>query len=153
VSKNIVVTASRAREHEALYTRLCALLDQLKPLVAKHPEAPASPVVASQVGELLDTTAWIVGEKRAEREPGPDMAGLAAQLVEAKAQLEHFEAQHSAWDKNQNAHVWLLRNGMSPIRRLRPLLSTAPRRKVDPAARQLRLELERRINAITKGMV
>ncbi|WP_461382817.1 hypothetical protein [Devosia indica] len=142
----------QAEAHEALFVRVCALLDQLKPLAAKHPEGPVAPVVTRLATGMLGAVAWLVGEKRAGCVPAADLAGLVAQLSEARARLEHFEAQHSAWHKDQNAHVWLLRNGTLPIKRLRPHTTKPPRPQDDPEARQRRKELERRINAITKGL-
>jgi len=150
--KSPFLNARQAHAHEALFVRLCALLDQLKPLAAKHPVASVSPAVTQLAVEMLGAAAWFAGEKRAGCVPAADLAGLMAQLSEARAQLEHFEAQHSAWDKAQNAHVWLLRNGTAPIKRLRPHTTKPPRPRDDPAARQLRRELESRINAITKGL-
>lgn len=150
--KSSFINPRQAQAHEALFVRLCALLDQLKPLVARHSGAPVSPVVAKQAAEMLGAAAWFAGSRGVGRAPAPDSAGLVAQLTDAKAQLEHFEAQHSAWDKAQNAHVWLLRRGNLPIRRLRPLISAAPRPQDDPAMRKIRMDVERRINAITKGL-
>ena len=142
----------QAEAHEALFVRLCALIDQLKPLAAKHPDAPVSSVVTRLATEMLGAVAWLVGDKRAGGVPAADLAGLAVQLSEARANLEHFEAQHSAWDNEQNAHMWVLRRGNRPIRRLRPHSTKPPRAKDDPKMRQLRIDLERRINAITKGL-
>ncbi|WP_297110237.1 hypothetical protein [uncultured Devosia sp.] len=105
--KTSFLNARQAQAHEALFVRLCALLDQLKPLGAKHPEAPVSPVVTRLATEMLGAVAWFAGQRRARAAPAADLAGLVMQLTEARAQLEHFEAQHSAWHKDQNAHVWL----------------------------------------------
>lgn len=150
--KSPFLNARQAQAHEALLVRICALHDQLKPLAAKHPEGSVSPFVTRLAAEMLGAVAWFAGEKRAGGVPAADLAGLAVQLSEARAKLEHFEAQHSAWHKDQNAHVWLLRNGTVPIKRLRPHTTKPPRPQDDPEARQRRKELERRINAITKGL-
>ncbi len=150
--KSPFLYSRQAEAHEALFVRVCALLDQLKPLAAKHPEGAVSPVVTRLATEMLGAVAWFVGGKRAGCVPAADLAGLVVQLSEARAKLEHFEAQHSAWHKDQNAHVWLLRNGTAPIKRLRPHTTRPPHPQYDPEARQRRKELERRINAITKGL-
>mgnify|MGYP001313102136 CR=1 FL=1 len=86
----------QAEAHEALFVRVRALLDQLKPLAAKHPDGPVSPVAVRLATEMLGAVAWLVGEKGAGCVPAADLAGLMAQLSEARAKLEHFEAQHSA---------------------------------------------------------
>ncbi|MHA6297826.1 hypothetical protein [Devosia sp. CAU 1758] len=145
------LTLRKAKAHEALFVRLCALMDQS--MAAKRPGAPVSEAAAALAGAVLGEVAWFDSSASASPAPAADWADLLLQLGQARARLEDFEAQNSAWDKDQNARLWLLRYGTAPIRRLRPLSTLSPRPKKDPKASELRKLLETRINAITKGMV
>lgn len=132
--------------------RLGALLEQVRPMAAKHPEAAVPPVVKDLARHLLAEAQWFGFPSGAAGRPAAGGAGLVAQLSEARALLEHFEAQHSVWDPAQNARIWRLRRSTVHIRRLRPLSTVPPRSEDNPEARHMRKLLEERINAITKGM-
>jgi len=151
--RSIRLTHRKVEAHEALMVRLGTLLEQVRPMAAKHPEASVPPVVKDLARQLLAEAIWFGGPSGAAARPAADGAGLVAQLAEARALLEHFEAQHSVWDPAQNARIWRLRRGTVHIRRLRPLSAVPPRSEDNPEARRLRKLLETRINAITKGLV
>lgn len=145
------LTQRKAKAHEALFGRLCALMDQCKPMATKRPGAPVSASVAALAASVLNEMAWF--DRSATQSPAQDWGGLLLQLGQARARLEDFEAQNSAWHKDQNARVWLLKHSTAPIRRLRPLTTLPPQPKKDPKVSALRKLLEKRIDAITKRMV
>ncbi len=150
--RSIRLSHRKVEAHEALMVRQGTLLDQLRPMAAKHPEAAVPPVLKDLAGQLLAEATWFGGPSGAAARPAANGAGVVAQLGEARALLEHFEAQHSMWDPGQSARVWMLRRGTVHIRRLRPFSTVPPRSEDNPEARRMRKLLEERINAITKGM-
>jgi hypothetical protein len=114
-------TRAQAERHEALWLSLAALHKDTTALGAKKPDAPVSDAMRiSAEGLLSDCAAFT--RKRNERLPvaAPDLAGLAAQLGQALAALELWEARHTTWDTRFNCRIWTLHKGYLPIMRLHP---------------------------------
>ncbi|SMQ85617.1 hypothetical protein SAMN06295905_2904 [Devosia lucknowensis] len=114
-------TKSQAERHEALWLSLAALQKDTIALGAKKPNAPVSEALRiSAEGLLSDCAAFT--RKRNERLPvaAPDLAGLAAQLGQALAALEGWEARHTTWATRFNCRIWTLHSGYRPIMRLHP---------------------------------
>jgi hypothetical protein len=150
MSRTARLSTRRAKAHEALVARVDALIDQVRPLAAKHPEAAVTQTLSCFAQTCLNDLAWF--DRTARQTPAADWTGLLAQLTQARAFLDTFEALHSAWDKDNNARVWILRRGRVHIRRLRPLSTKPPRSQDNPESRRIRALMEQRINAITKGL-
>ena len=147
------VTASLAERHEALWLSLTALHKDVAALAAKKPASPVSDPVRIAAESLLSDCAPFL-RRRCDRLPvaAPDLAGLAVQLGQALAWLEHYELAHSGWDSEQQCFVWQTGNGPLPLRRLRPQVQTLPSRQESREMAELQEQLSRRINAITKGL-
>jgi hypothetical protein len=140
------VTAEIAQAHEVLFGRLTRLLGLVESVARRRPGEGVTPDLARLALELLyearrfgvgglRASGRIGGKGRGARQQPPevraptDYAGLAAQLGQALAGLEAFEARHTAWDAPLGAFVWRLgRRGRAPVARLRPrLLTQSPR--------------------------
>jgi hypothetical protein len=143
------VTPLQAERHEALVVRLEAVLRELRPLAARHPDV----AVDAPLRTLAETLLFEMRRAlpRQDREPFPQVAetfaALVVQLGQALAALEVFEVRHSLWSPPHQAYVWRLGRGRSqPVARLRPRLAQqaeAERRDSD----RMRREIVRRIEA------
>jgi len=126
------LTPRTAARHEALYPRLATLLRQIEAIALRKPGAPV-PSATQTIAEalLFDAQAFGVARKTLVA-TAADMAGLAAQLGQALAALDAFEAAHSGWDAEFKCFVWQMANGDSlPIarRRLQPVKTPRPAEK------------------------
>jgi len=115
------VTPEQAERHEALVTRLLRLLRQVESVAARRPDEPVSAALETIAADLLfEATQFCARKLRALPVPAPDYPGLAAQLGQALADLETFEARHTVWDAAQKAFVWRFTLSRArPIARLR----------------------------------
>jgi len=115
------VTPEEAARHEALVTKLLRLLRQVEGIFARRPEEPVSEGVRGIAADLLfESEAFLSRRVGVLPEPAPDYFGLAAQLGQALAGLETFEARHTAWDAAQKAFAWRFPAGAArPVDRLR----------------------------------
>ena len=151
-----LLTRRKADAHEALFLRLAALTKQVEAMAARRPLAPVpEQLVTLAEGALYEARQF--GQRRQRRElpvAAPHCGGLAAQLGTALAGLVAFEARHSRWDSGLKAQLWVIKGERVPVpvRRLRPKLDTAIQEARDKDMDQLQASIERRINAITKGL-
>jgi hypothetical protein len=128
-------TRQQAERHEALWLSLSALHKDTIALGARKPTAPVSEALRiSAEGLLSDCAAFT--RRRGERLPvaAPDLAGLAAQLGQALAALEGWEARHTTWDTRFNCRIWTLHTGYLPIMRLHPPAAALRLQRDDPEA-------------------
>ncbi|MBJ3785934.1 hypothetical protein [Devosia sediminis] len=128
-------TKIQAERHETLWLSLAALHKDTIALGAKKPNAPVSEALRiSAEGLLSDCAAFT--RRRNERLPvaAPDLAGLAAQLGQALAALEGWEAHHTTWDTRFNCRIWNLHTGYLPIMRLHPPAAALKFQRDDPDA-------------------
>ena len=113
------LTRQKAEAHEALYPGLARLTRQLEAMAARNPSAsvpPASRAIAADL--LFEAQRFSGGVRRGLPEVAADIGGLVTQLGRALAQLDAFEAAHSAWSPDLKCFVWLLRDPL-PVKRLR----------------------------------
>ena len=114
------ITQTDAEAHEALVTRTVRLLRQAEAVSSRRPDEPVSPAVAALAADLLFEARRFAKGAAALPMPAPTHVGLAAQLGQALAQLEAFEALHTVWDARFKAFVWRLSRGrVQPVARLR----------------------------------
>lgn len=123
------ITIARAEAHEALYLKLAALSRLAAGVAAKNPLAPVPDEVRTRAEDLLLDAAPFCGARRPGRrarrrlglEPAaPTYGGLGAQLAEALAGLEAFEARHTHWDGRLKCVVWRVAGPPLPVQRLHP---------------------------------
>jgi hypothetical protein len=126
--------------HETLYPRMAALLKQAEAHAARHPKMTVDPRTEQLAGRLM-LLARRLGHRRVERpalpapSPAPlpvpappppplpvlSWAGLAAELGQAMAALDAFEAAHCVWDRRLGGYAWALpEGGRRSVARLRP---------------------------------
>ena len=156
IPRQTLLTRRKADAHEALFLRLQALTRQVEAMAARRPTAPVPEDLASLAeGALYEVRQF--AQRRHRRDlpvAAAHFGALAAQLGTALAGLVAYEARHSRWDGVLQAQVWSLKgeSGPVPLRRLRPKLDTAAQDARDSDMDQLQAAVERRINAITKGL-
>lgn len=145
------VTHALAERHEALWLRLTALHKQISGVAGRKPETPLEGQTRI-VAEALLADAWVFSH-RGDRLPiaAPDHGGVLAQLGQALAELENYELRHTAWNKAHGCFMWAIKKGPEPVRRLRPLFEPTELAAGSAEMQALQQQLERRINAITKG--
>ncbi len=126
-------TKTMAERHEALWLNLAALHKDTVALGAKKPDAPVSESLRISAEGLLSDCAPFI-RKRGERLPvaARDLSGLAAQLGQALAALEDWEAHHTTWDTRFNCRIWNLHSGYLPIMRLHPPAAALKFQRDDP---------------------
>jgi hypothetical protein len=113
------LTRQKAEAHEALYPGLERLTRQLEAMAARNPSASVPPAARAIAADLLfDAQRFSAGVRRGLPEVADDLGGLVTQLGRALAQLDAFEAAHSAWNPDLKGFVWLLRDPL-PVKRLR----------------------------------
>ena len=113
------LTRTKTEAHEALYPELERLTRQLEAMAARRAGAPVPPATAAIAADLLFDTQRFMGTRRGLPEVAADVGGLATQLGRALAQLDAFEAAHTAWQPDLKCFAWLLREPL-PVKRLRP---------------------------------
>lgn len=130
------------------------LLRQVESVALRNPRAGV-PNEISRLAEaaLFDARAFRSPARR-EKMPAaaPHYGGLAAQLAAVLAELVDFENRQTQWDSQLGAFVWPLAGGSLAVRRLRPQVDRKAEQAEDAEQQQLTAQLERRINAITKGL-
>ena len=148
------VTRRKADAHEALMLRLAPLLRQVESTASRYPRAAVPDTVRSLAEAVLFDARMFRSPVQREKMPAaaPHYAALAMQLGAALAELVTFENIHTQWDKALGAFVWLVPGATLPVRRLRPQVEHGPDAKEDNEQQQVMAMLERRINAITKGL-
>ena len=118
------VTPDRAEAHEGLYLRLAKLLKQTETIASRKPDAEIPAETRALASDLLFEVRPFLARSLARKLPldaAPGFAGLAAQLGQALAGLDAFEARHSAWNPELGCFVWLIgRDATLPVARLRP---------------------------------
>ena len=144
--RNPHISPRDAEAHEALVTRVLRLLKQAEAVAVRRPQEPVSPAVARLAADLLyDVGAFIPGSAGLPH-AAPDYVGLAAQLGQALAGLEAFEARHTVWDGRLKAFAWQLAAGrVQPVARLRQ--PVAPLSAEARQTHDLRRRLARRLAA------
>lgn len=142
------LTRSKADAHEALYPKLDALTRQVEALSLRHPTAPVSPALRATAETLLYTMQPFLPVRRSLPPAAADLAGLATQLIQARAALDVFESANSAWHPDLKCRVWSLSGDPVPVRRLRPesnvLIKSAKEKRYFTGIRE---KLLRRIDA------
>jgi len=138
-----LISARRAEAHETLMAQSTRLLAQAEAIAVRRPEEAVSPTIAALAGDLLFELRRLLNA-RGLPAVAPDYAGLAAQLGQAVAGLEAFEARHTVWDAALGAFAWQITPTLrQPVARLRPHLATptqdAARRQGDSHRRLVRL--------------
>lgn len=151
------LTAARATRHEALYLRLQALHTQVAALAKTRPGEAALPLLAGVAEELLFACSEFraPGQRRGLVGAAPHLGGLAAQLGQAVAVLEGYEAAHTGWIEKRQHVVWLLGDGTQlPVQRLHPQAPPPSLAAVEGENMpQLRAKLARRIDRHIEGKV
>jgi hypothetical protein len=140
------ISAGRARLHEALVLKLEALLDELRPLAARHPEGAVGPALRATAEALLYEAARFRPRRRREVFPAaaPTLGALAVELGQARAGLEAFELTHSAWSPKHKAFLWHVAGTPLPVARLRARADIADRAQ-GRAESRLRRDLVRQV--------
>ena len=139
------VTHHTAEAHEALVARLARLLKQAEAIAVRRPEEGVPRAVGALAADLLFEAARFGPSAAHPAIPmaAPSYAGLAAQLGQAMAVLEDFEARHTQWDARLGAFVWRFgaKRG-EPVARLRQeIADPAPAPVVQRNMPQIRAEL------------
>jgi hypothetical protein len=118
----IRVTDALAQRHEALWLKLTALLAQGRDIAIKKPEAPVADEARIIAEGLLHDCAMFAPKGRHESLPvaGRQWGALAAQLGQAQAVLDAYEALWTGWDESRNYRVWLTKTRLKPVQRLLP---------------------------------
>lgn len=149
-TSSTALSPARAAAHESLFLKLSALRDQAEKTGIRYPDRAVPPATLAVAETLLaEAAGFVLRRGRRERLPmaAPVWGGLLTQLGQALARLDHFEAQHTRWDKVANARVWVLPGHEVPVRRLRPQLLPRPvdgRRDL----REMRRHVSRRLAEI-----
>lgn len=119
------ISAGRARQHEALVIKLEALLEDVRKLAAKAPEAAVQGALRAAAEAILyDAQKFRLRGRREKFPVAPATLGaLAVELGQARAKLEAFELTHSFWSIPHKAHLWRVAGETLPVRRLRPALA------------------------------
>ncbi len=144
-----ILTRQKAEAHEGLYPEFERLTRQLETMAARNPSASVPPAAHAIAADLLfDAQRFSAGVRRGLPEIAEDLGGLVTQLGRALAQLDAFEAAHSAWDAERKCYVWLLRRP-EPVKRLRPVTSAGvksakDKRRVAEMRRKIMGRLEER---------
>ena len=148
------LTRRRADLHEGLILRLVPLLRQVESIALRNPRAGVPDEVRALAEAALFDARMFRSHARREKMPGaaPHYGGLAAQLAAALAELVDFENRQTQWDSQLGAFVWPVPGGSLAVRRLRPQVDHKPEAAEDAEQQQITALLERRINAITKGL-
>ena len=142
-----ILTRQKAEAHEALYPELARLTRQLEAMAARNPSASVPPAARAIAADLLfDAQRFSAGIRRGLPEIAEDIGGLVTQLGRALAQLDAFEAAHSAWNPDLKGFVWLLRDPL-PVKRLRQetaavIKSAKDQRESDHRRREVRRLIE-----------
>jgi hypothetical protein len=146
------LTLALAERHEALWLRLTALHGQLATLASRRPGEPLPEATRIVAEALLADAAvfWDGGDILPAL--APVAGGALTQLGQALAGLESYELAHSGWDERQKCFAWLIRAELVPIRRLRPQVLPVDKAGETREMLELQKQIERRINALTKGL-
>lgn len=139
---SVTITAAAADRHEALHLKLSALAAHVQAMAVRRGDTPLPPETRRLAGDLLSAVHPFAvhpfadqpaGSQQASRPQAPGRrirlpvvasgyAGLAAQLGEALAGLDAWEARHSFWSPTHKCFLWRVEGRPTPlpIRRLRP---------------------------------
>ncbi|PXA99173.1 hypothetical protein DMC47_04830 [Nostoc sp. 3335mG] len=121
---------------EALFEKLAALTKKVKASARQGPGLAPSDEVRALAGSLLfEVEVFRPQRSKIFPHPGPDHAGLAAQLAEALGVLVAFEARHTGWDARFQEPVWLVDGAVMRVRRLRPRPGSRAAARVEARAR------------------
>jgi hypothetical protein len=147
------LTAARAALHESLYPRLAALEKQITPIAARKPELGLPPGVFRAARQVLAEVQGLLGRRQRVmglQRGAVDYATLGVALAAARAALEGFEAEHSAWNQEQKCRCWQLADGDPlPVRRLLPG-GVPPKAAGSAETRDIKEKLIRRMMASRK---
>lgn len=142
------LTRTKTEAHEALYPELERLTRQLEAMAARRTGAPVPPATAAIAADLLFDTQRFMGTRRGLPEVAADVGGLATQLGRALAQLDAFEAAHTAWQPDLKCFAWLLRDPL-PVKRLRQQTDIPPKTpQSSRAVEALRRKIAERIGEL-----
>ena len=119
------ITVRRAEAHEALTLKLSSLARLAAGIAGRNPLAPVPREVRARAeGLLFDGRPFGVGNAVRSHRPfepaAPTYGGLSAQLSEALARLEAFEARHTLWDARLKCVCWRVHGAPLPVQRLHP---------------------------------
>jgi hypothetical protein len=153
-----ILTPETAARHEALYLRLSTLLRQTEAGANKRADAPVGDITRRLAEDLLFEARHFTCGPKAIPAAAPDLVGLAAQLGQALAALDAFEASHSCWHPELDVFVWSVNGAPRPIARLRPKTQEAThpdtaaalailRQRVRKLAENFDQHVENRVNA------
>ena len=115
------ISLVRARQHEKLALALDALLAELRPQAARHPDGAVSEPLRIAAETLLFEAGRFRPRRRRDRFPAaaPTLGALAVELGQARAGLEAFELVHSFWSPRHKAFLWRVGGDPVPVARLR----------------------------------
>ena len=146
------VTKNLAPQHEALFVRLTALVEQSRATATRHPAGKVSDETSRTAKALLDEAKVFRAPDGRNAVPAPDWGGLFTQLSQALADLDAYEAGQTFWDAGQKCRMWLTMPEPLPVLRLRPAVKTPGTTKLlTRSGKDMRAELARMIKAKTDG--
>lgn len=153
-SSSLRLTRRKADLHEGLTLRLVPLLRQVESIALRNPRSEVPNEIRALAEAALFDARMFRSHARREKMPAaaPHYGALAAQLAAILAELVDFENRQTQWDSQLGAFVWPITGGSLSVRRLRPQVDHKPEAAEDAEQQQLSALLERRINAITKGL-
>lgn len=141
-----VLTRLKVDAHEALYPALERLTRQLEAMAVRRPAAAVPPATTTIAADLLFAAQRFSHGSRGLPAVAADLGGLATQLGRALAQLEAFEAAHSAWRPELKAFAWALLDPV-PVRRLRQQSAAAGTARAQREGEGMRRKLVKLIDA------